>query len=83
MANGVPRPPDFSVKSSEKYLDDKKQVKYRSSLIGVGWHNTDEKGEDRINVKLHAFPVSGELVVPSRMITLILGARHFSWHVRF
>jgi uncharacterized protein (DUF736 family) len=63
MANAAARPPDFSVKSSEKYLDDKRQVKYRSSLIGVGWTNTDEKGEERINVKLHAFPVSGELVL--------------------
>lgn len=63
MANRSARPPDFSVKSSEKYLDDQRQVKYRSSLIGVGWINTDEKGEERINVKLHAFPVSGELVL--------------------
>ena len=63
MANDVARQPDFSVKSSEKYLDDKKQVKYRSSLIGVGWTNTDEKGEERINIKLHAFPVSGELAL--------------------
>lgn len=63
MAITVARQPDFSVKSSEKYLDDKKQVKYRSSLIGVGWINTNEKGEERINVKLHAFPVSGELVL--------------------
>ncbi|MEM8971882.1 MAG: hypothetical protein AAGD43_07475 [Pseudomonadota bacterium] len=63
MSNGIPRQPDYSVKSSEKYLDDKKQVKYRSTLIGVGWINTDDKGEERINVKLHALPVSGELVL--------------------
>ena len=63
MANGIARQPDFSVKSSEKYLDDKRQVKYRSTLIGVAWSNTDERGEERINVKLHAFPVSGELVL--------------------
>lgn len=63
MATGVSRQPDYSVKSSEKYLDDNKQVKYRSTLIGVAWRNTDERGEERINVKLHAFPVSGELVL--------------------
>lgn len=63
MVTGVPRQPDYSVKSSEKYLDDKKQVKYRSTLIGVAWRNTDERGEERINVKLHAFPVTGELVL--------------------
>ncbi len=63
MSNGIARQPDYSVKSSEKYLDDNNQVRYRSSLIGVGWINTDEKGEQRINVKLHALPVTGELVL--------------------
>jgi uncharacterized protein (DUF736 family) len=63
MAKLVAQAPDFSVKTSERYLDDDKQVRYRSSFIGVGWKNTDEKGEVRINVKLHALPVNGELVL--------------------
>lgn len=62
MAKSTPQAPDFSVKTSEKYVDDN-QVRYRSSFIGVGWKNTDEKGEERINVKLHALPVNGELVL--------------------
>ena len=63
MANFVGQAPDYSVKTSEKYLDDEKQVRYRSSFIGVGWKNTDENGEERINLRLHALPVNGELVL--------------------
>ena len=63
MAKFSAQPPDFSVKTSERYLDDDKQVRYRSSFIGVAWKNTDEKGEERINLKLHALPVNGELVL--------------------
>lgn len=63
MTKFVAQTPDFSVKTSEKYLDGDKQVRYRSSFIGVGWKNTDEKGEERINVKLHALPVNGEVVL--------------------
>ena len=63
MANGFTRQPDFSVKSSEKYLDDNKQVKYRSSFIGVGWKNVDDDGNERINVRLTALPITGELVL--------------------
>ncbi len=63
MANADTRTPDFTVKSSERYLNDEKQLKYRSSFIGVGWKNTDEKGEERINLKLNAFPINGELVL--------------------
>lgn len=63
MTNFIAQAPDFSVKISEKYLDDEKQVRYRSSFIGVGWKNTNEKGEERINLKLHALPVNGELVL--------------------
>ena len=63
MAKFSAQPPDFSAKTSEKYLDDDKQVRYRSSFIGVAWKNTDEKGEERINLKLHALPVNGELVL--------------------
>lgn len=63
MAKFSAQTPDFSVKTSEKYLDGDKQVRYRSSFIGVGWRNTDEKGEERINVKLHALPVNGEIVL--------------------
>jgi hypothetical protein len=63
MAIGFSRQPDFSVKSSEKYLDDNKQVKYRSSFIGVGWKNVDGNGNERINVRLTALPITGELVL--------------------
>lgn len=63
MANALGKAPDYSVKTSEKYLDDEKQVRYRSSFIGVGWKNTDENGEERINLRLHALPVNGELVL--------------------
>ncbi len=63
MANADTRTPDFTVKSSERYLNDEKQLKYRSSFIGVGWKNTDENGEERINLRLHALPVNGELVL--------------------
>ena len=63
MADSSRRAPDYTVKSSEKYLDGDEQVKYRSSFIGVGWKNTDDKGEVRINIKLHALPVNGNMVL--------------------
>jgi uncharacterized protein (DUF736 family) len=63
MSRFIAQSPDFSVKTSEKYLDGENQVRYRSSFIGVGWKNTGDDGEERINLKLHALPVNGELVL--------------------
>ena len=37
MTKAVGQTPDYTVKTSQKYLDDERQVKYRSTLIGVGW----------------------------------------------
>jgi len=63
MADVHARTPDFAVKSTERYLNVQVQVKYRSSFMGVGWRNIDQNGEERINLKLNAFPVNGELVL--------------------
>jgi len=63
MADVHTRTPDFTVKSTERYLNVEVQVKYRSSFMGVGWRNIDQNGEERINLKLNAFPVNGELVL--------------------
>ena len=63
MADVHTRTPDFTVKSTERYLNVEVQVKYRSSFMGVGWRNIDQNGDERINLKLNAFPVNGELVL--------------------
>lgn len=63
MANADTRLPDFTVKSSERYINEENRMRFRSSFIGVGWKNTHDSGEERINLKLHALPVNGELVL--------------------